>query len=161
MLTSKNDFFFSNSEVLYLNRNKLEYVLSDIWKSPSNITNIYLKAYDFFTSNPDKYDGATIVKDLNIIPGLDVWAMLHDYLYVTLNVAVNLKYKYYADIIYALEMERMGSSAYSTWSRMVGLTLLGGLFFTPYEYLKGKRITNKMKQEMNNIYSKFSKLHKK
>jgi hypothetical protein len=27
-------------------------------------------------------------------------------------------------------MELMGASAYSTWSRFIGLTIFGGLFFT-------------------------------
>jgi hypothetical protein len=68
---------------------------------------------------------ATIVKDLKVYLTL-IFMMLHDYLYVKYNVSVNVKYKWYADLIYAKEMERMGSA--STWSRFIGLTLFGGLF---------------------------------
>jgi hypothetical protein len=33
--------------------------------------------------------------------------MIHDYLYIKYKVSVNFKYKWYADLIYAKEMELM------------------------------------------------------
>jgi hypothetical protein len=67
--------------------------------------------------------------------------MIHDYLYIKYKVSVNFKYKWYADLIYAKEMELMGASAYSTWSRFIGLTIFGGLFFTPIMYFSGNRMS--------------------
>jgi hypothetical protein len=35
----------------------------------------------------------------------------------------------------------LGASAYSTWSRFIGLTIFGGLFFTPIMYFSGNRMS--------------------
>jgi hypothetical protein len=117
--------------------------------------NFYLEAYDYFCDNPNDFDGATIVKNLNIIPNLDIWAMIHDYIYIKYNVSSNIKYKWYADLIYATEMEKMGCSAYSTWSRFIGLTIFGGLLYSPITYLKGIKMTKQNKINILDLYTKF------
>lgn len=72
------------------------------------------------------------------------------------NVASNWYYKYLSDIIYAWEMERMGTSAYATWSRFIGLTIVIGLTFTPYRYvITGLRMNKTQKQTMKEIYKMF------
>lgn len=161
MIGSKNKFFFQPTNILLKNKTKLIYLLRDIWQRDEKIIQIYLDAYKYFMDNPSDYDGATIVKDLKAIPGLDIWAMLHDYLYIVYNTPCNVNYKYYSDIIYIWEMERMGVSAYASWSRFLGLSVFGTLFFTPYVLLKGKRMDKNMKKEMKNIYNIFCKLHNK
>jgi hypothetical protein len=50
---------------------------------------------------PDDFDGATIVKDLDV-PGIDLDA-LHDYHYGVCNAGVNLKMKWQADWLLAKE----------------------------------------------------------
>jgi hypothetical protein len=47
-------------------------------------------------------------------------------IYIKYKASVNFKYKWYADLIYAKEMELISASAYSTWSRFIGLTIFGG-----------------------------------
>lgn len=155
MFGSKNYFFIQGKETLTQKRLQLEFLLKDIWERDDSVVDFYLTAYDFFVINPGQYDGATIVKDLEILPGLDIHAMIHDYIYITYKVSVNFEAKWYADKIYALEMERMGGSAYSTWSRFVALTLLGGLFFTPYRILAGTKITDYEKTEFRKIFEIF------
>lgn len=153
MLGSKNNFFSQEKSVLDEKRKELEYLISVLWDRNDSVKDLYLKIYDFFCENPKQFDGATIVKDLCIIKGLDTCAMLHDYLYLTHNVAANFKYKWKSDWIYAREMERGGGSAYSTWSRFLGLSIFGGLFFTPYKLIKGQRMTKDNKIEFNNVYN--------
>jgi hypothetical protein len=149
MFGSKNDFFLQDSARLADRRDQLIFLLNNIWGRNYLVTKLYLEAYDFFCAEQIEFDGATIVKDLKSIPNLDIHAMLHDYLYVKYNVSVNVKYKWYADLIYAKEMERMGST-YSTWSRFIGLTLFGGLFYTNNVF-SGKRMSPEQKTEMSKM----------
>jgi len=155
MFGSKNYFFIQGKEILDLKRYQLEFLLKDIWQRDESVVKFYLTAFDFFVINPGKYDGATIVKDLTILPGLDIHAMIHDYIYLTYKVAVDIKVKWYADMIYALEMERMGGSVYSTWSRFIGLTVFGDLFFTPYKKITGTKISDYDKTEFFKVFEMF------
>ena len=154
MFGSKNDFFNQETAILISKRNRLEFLLKEVWNRSDEVVAFYLKAYDYFGENPSDYDGATIVKDLNIMPGLDVHAMIHDYMYLAYNVASDVKYKYKADLIYAYEMEKMGGSAYSTWSRFAGLTTFG-FFFYLFKKLTGKKMTDRNKQNFDKIFKIF------
>lgn len=107
----------------------------------------YFKAYDYFTENPTKFNGATGVKDLHHINGLDINAMLHDYFYEVLKVASNFYYKYYADFIYGKEKERTGRGSLS-WVRFVGVTI-AGVYFIPKSLLIRGFMSNLEKQQMN------------
>lgn len=157
MFGSKNTFFLQNKTILIEKRKELKYLISVLWNRNDDVLEFYLKVYDFFCENPLEFDGATIVKDLCIIKDLDTSAMLHDYLYLTYNVAANIKYKWKADWLYAREMERGGGAAYSTWSRFIGLTIFGGLFFTPYKLIKGQKISKINKVEFDSVYNVLNK----
>ena len=157
MFGSKNTFFLQDKKILEEKRKDLEYLIKVLWNRNNDVIEFYLKVYDFFCENPSEFDGATIVKDLCIIKDLDTSAMLHDYLYLTYNVAANIKYKWKADWLYAREMERGGGAAYSTWSRFIGLTIFGGLFFTPYKLIKGQKISKINKVEFDSVYNVLNK----
>jgi len=90
----------------------------------------YLKAYDFFCRYSTEYDGATIVKDLCDIPGLDADAMLHDYFYL---IGANRSYskKWNADLNYIKNMEKnaKGIRVFRFLLLTVGLAL-----YVPYCY---------------------------
>lgn len=152
MFGSKSNFFYQDDDTLTLARVKLEVVLKNIWQRDNATIKLYLEAFDYMCKNPAHYDGATIVQDLCIIPKLDVFAMLHDYLYINYNAAANVLYKLMADWIYAREMQRMGVHTFTAWSRYAGLATVG-LLFTPYVYLKGRRIHKKDKKTMLITYS--------
>jgi hypothetical protein len=51
----------------------------------------------------------------------------------------------------AKEMELM-ASAYSTWSRFIGLTIFGGLFFTPIMYFSGNRMSRDKRVVFKTLY---------
>ncbi len=110
MFGSENYFFKQGKDVLGGKRKQLQFILKEVWDRSDEVTSFYLKAFDFFVENPNEFDGATIVKDLNIMPDLDIQAMIHDYIYITYNVSSDVHYKFKADLIYAHEMEKMGGA---------------------------------------------------
>lgn len=152
MFGSKSDYFNQDSAILKENREHLEEILRDIWDRNENVIKLYLDAYDYFTLNPKRFDGATIVKDVKIIKDLDIWAMIHDYMYIIYNVSVSWEYKYYSDLIYAKEMEIMGQAAIVSWGRFAGLIFFGHLLFTPYQLLIGKRMSKKQRKDFYKLY---------
>src|SRR6478752_1097821 len=79
--------------------------------------NVYIKAFEYFVINPHDFDGATLVKDLCDLPGLDLDAMLHDFQYIFYGVGASVSMKWRADKLYALGNERKGKSEYASWSR--------------------------------------------
>lgn len=141
MLGSKNNFFFQSPEILKHKGFDVDDLLRLKGYNSKQIA-IYLEAYNYFKENPDRYDGATIVKDLIDIPGLDLDAMLHDYHYIVFNAAAHLGCKWKADWLYVKGMEKKGKGSYSCYSRFVGLTTFGSLFAI-YARLKRGKMTQK------------------
>lgn len=142
MLGSTNHFFTQSVEQLSLKRRQVQQLLKIKGYQFSQI-DIYVTAYNYFCLNPEKFDGATVVKDLVDIPGLDLDAMLHDYHYINHNVAASLVLKFKADWLYAKGNERKGKGQYSAFSRFIGLTIIG-IGFVPYAVWKrGKKINKK------------------
>lgn len=151
MLGSKNKFFFKTEEQLNGARYDVEYLLAIKGYSVDEIK-IYLDAFDFFAGCPQNYDGATIVKDLVDVPGLDLDSMLHDYHYYVYDCASNLKYKHKADWIFAKGMERKGKGSYSTYSRFFALATLG-FFFMLYVRIKRGKMDVHQKKDVDKHYS--------
>lgn len=150
MLGSKSDFFFSSEEVLKkTKKDMLNYL--ELHNTNEETIKLYLDSYNFFIKNPTKFDGATILKDVEVIPNLDIWAMIHDYMYIHYKAAANFKYKYYSDYIFSKELERTGQSWEVSWVRF-GLLTLSGILFTPYTYLSGKRMSDENKADIYNLY---------
>lgn len=125
MLLSKNSFFKQSKEALKAKRKEVSKLLyfKEVREKP------YLKAYDFFCEFPDKFDGATIVKDLDDIPELDLNAMVHDYRYLTDFGAIK-KFKW--DWEYYQGMNDLGKG-YRT-GRYIALTL-SSIVFIPYKLI--------------------------
>jgi hypothetical protein len=156
MLGSENKFFYSDVDRL-IKTKKLMVDHLKIHNTDKKMIDLYELAYDYFVLNPEKYDGATVLKDMLIIPGLDMWAMLHDYIYIMFNVAVSWKYKFYADKMYAEEMERMGHSWEVTWVRF-GLLMITHLLFTPYELIRGKIMNSNQRYLFSEIYKQYREI---
>lgn len=136
MMGSKNNFFKQDLATLEQKRSDVATLLK-IKGYYDHQIEVYLKAFDYFIKNSEEYDGATIVKDLQDIPHLDLDAMLHDYHYLVSNVAANFYTKWYADWLYAKGQERKGKGQYSSFSRFLGLTIIG-IGFVPYaNYIRG------------------------
>jgi hypothetical protein len=127
MFGSKNNTFFKSKNELDL----IEYDMSQILllkgRSLEDIVK-YKSAFEYFRIFPHKFDGATIAKDLNDLPNLDLDAMLHDYEYLQGANKSFIK-KWRSDFRYIKNMERNGKGI-----RVFRLLLLtiSGLVFVPY-----------------------------
>ena len=139
MLGSKSHFFYQSTQVLK-NARANAYTMLRVKGYYLDEVDIYMKAFDYFSQNPSQFDGATAVKDLVDIPGLDLDAMLHDYHYINYNVAASFVTKWKADWLFAKGNERKGKGQYSAFSRFIGLTIIG-IVFVPYaRWKRGKTI---------------------
>ena len=125
MFFSRNSYFKQPQAILKAKRFEVAKLLyfKQVNEKP------YLKAYDFFCKYPDKFDGATIVKDLDDIPELDLNAMLHDYRYIT-DFGVIKKFKW--DWEYLQGMNKLGKGY--RIGRFFGL-ILSSVVFTPYKLI--------------------------
>ena len=124
---SKSDFFKQDRETLAEYRYQLLMMLKYKGRNEKDI-NFYIEAYDFFCRFTTKFDGATIVKDLNDLPNLDLDAMLHDYQYLCgANKSFVRKWK--SDLEYIKNMEKNGKGI--RVFRLLLLTL-SGILFVPY-----------------------------
>ena len=122
--TSKSTFFLKSKEELAKNWYLLELVLIDFRFTQKEILN-FSRAYNYFIENPNEFDGATIVRDLNTIKGLDAPAMVHDYRYI---LAYGVKDRLKADKEYLRNMIKLGVhpiSAYLRFSLLIFLNISG------------------------------------
>lgn len=154
MLGSKSDFFKSNDNTLMSVKIFMVKFLKE-HKTSDDIIKLYEDAFNYFIVNPDDFDGTTILKDVKIMPNLDIFAMIHDYMYIKFNVASNLKYKFICDKIFSLEIERCGLPWEISWVRF-GLLTLSTLIYTPYRMLSGDNMSDEDKIEFNNLIKKFN-----
>lgn len=160
MLGSESTYFDQPLEVLIDCRDKVFRLLELKGYGVDEIS-IYLKAFDYFIYNPKDFDGATIVKDLQDLPNLDLDAMLHDYHYIIYNVAANFVIKWKADWVFAKGNRRKGK-ANLKWLkkytgidnirlRFIGLTI-SGVGFVPYAFAKRGKISIKQKTDFLKEY---------
>lgn len=137
MFGSKNDFFYQSPTVLRKARIDLVELLRIKGRSREEVQE-YIEAYNYFIANPDKFDGATIVKDLVDVRTptgyLDADAMLHDYEYI-MGANRNLKLKWNSDYKYIKNMEKNGKGI--RIPRFIILTIIGAVL-VPYMYKKYK-----------------------
>ncbi len=128
---SKSNFFFQDREVLAEKRNLLVRIMTDYEFTSKEISEI-MEAFDYFRNYPAEFDGATIVKDLRTINGLDAPAMRHDYDYLHIHFwsISGLVKKGKSDWKYGKNMEKLGVSPVTAYTRAVLL-----LISTPLYYL--------------------------
>jgi len=85
------------------------------------------EAFNYFLLNPNNFDGASFVKDLDDLPDLDLSAMVHDYDYLVKLPKLHswswLFAKFKTDFQYAKNMERFGKGIWTPYVRFVGLVL--------------------------------------
>lgn len=85
----------------------------------------FREAYNYFIENPSEFDGATIVKDITQIKGLDISAMAHDHAYIT---AKSIKDRLIADWIYSQDYRKFEvpwTIAYSRMALLVFINITG------------------------------------
>lgn len=150
MLGSKSTYFSNSLLKIKTDRMSVEFLLL-IKGYKQNQVEVYLKAFDYFTKHTTDFDGATFVKDLVDIPDLDLDSMLHDYHYSVYKVSSSFIYKFRADWIYAKGQERKGKGQYSSFTRFIGLTIIG-LFLVPIRYIINGRMSTENKLALLNDY---------
>lgn len=137
MLGSKNDFFKQKSDRLTKSKYDMLEVLSLLDRNEEDKL-MYLDAYNYFIGNPDRFDGATVMRDLFILKHrsnkLDIDAMLHDYEYIT-GANKNFKKKFKADLRYFNNMLLNGKGV--QLFRFVILVITSP-FFVYYNKIKNK-----------------------
>ena len=133
MFWSRDYTFYNDKETLAKYRKYLKVLLYIKGRDPKDIQE-YLNAYNYFTTHPSEFDGATIVKDLVDFGELDLDAMLHDYDYLH-GANRNFIKKWKADIKYIKNMERNGKGI--RVFRLLLLTIIG-IVFVPYCFIKYK-----------------------
>ena len=124
---TKNTFFQQSREVILEKRHLLELVLKDRNLSKIQRTTI-LSIFDNFAKYPNiyKFDGATIVADIDTIKGLDISAMVHDWQYLNAQHKgfwYYVKAKLKADVNYAKLMRLLGISWLTAWTRCTALII--------------------------------------
>ena len=132
-----------------------------IWGYELSQRHIYLDAFDYFAKYPKDYNGASMTEDLGDIPGLDLDAMLHDYLYVVLMACVSWKYQILADKLFRSEMRRREKSSWNRGYRFIMLMIKTPFWIAICWVLKGRRITDKHKKAMDGIFRAFHFQEKK
>lgn len=151
---SENTFFHQDPYILKQYRGKVENLLVVKGYNYAQIQ-VYLRAYDYFTYHKESFDGATMTEDLCDIPGLDLDAMLHDYLYIKYNAAGSYKYICKADKLIRTEMYRKGKSTINAGLRFVLLVLK--TFLIPYplysRIFKGRKMSDADKEQIDHIIS--------
>lgn len=127
---SKSDFFNQPSEVLAVKRRLLTCVLEDF-----KIKDIsrWLEAYDAFKNYPTyfKYDGATIVRDIDTIYKYDAPAGNHDYGYLMIKNSPYfrwLKESFELDLQYVKDMRALQVDFITAYSRLIGLIIIKPLY---------------------------------
>lgn len=126
MFWSKSSFFKQPQNVL---NDKFNHVIALFGHKGfrEDQYSLFLTAYRYFIDHPSQFDGATIVKDLYDIKGLDLSAMKHDYIYLTTLPKfkglewLRIKIKY--DWQYGRDMELLGKGITTPYARAIGLIL--------------------------------------
>lgn len=152
LFNSHSDFFYKSPHVLSGIRRNVDSFLT-LKGYESYQRSFYLVAFDYMRDNPQHFDGATMTEDLPDVEGLELAALLHDYIYVQHNASGSFKFSWMADKLMRSEMRRMGKSSWNTGARFV-LLILKAPFFVPYTYFfKGRRMSDKNKFAVEHTYS--------
>lgn len=135
MIFGRPKFFNRDIKQIKLDRSKVKQLL----KLKGIDSEAYLEAFDYFMDNPLDYDGASFVKDLVDLLGLDLAASRHDYDYIFLLPQYKgLKWliaKLVIDFNYGKNMERLGKGIFTPYGRVV-LLWLSTPFYLLYKLFK-------------------------
>jgi hypothetical protein len=132
MFWSRDYTFFKSKEDL--DKIKIDMVkLLKIKDRSTEDINKYKIAFEYFRSHPHEFDGATVVKDLSDLKGLDLDALVHDYDYIK-GANRNFIKKWKADLKYIKNMELQGKGI--RVFRLFMLTIPIGIVFVAISYFK-------------------------
>lgn len=136
-IKSKNNFFFLPKEELEIAKNKMIANLKNLGRDEDYIDKCIV-SYDWFSNNPERYDGSTIVLDLCTIyhkgEGLEVESMNHDYDWIH-GANRNFFKCWKSNWVYYKDLKRNGKGR--NIGRLIGLTIIS-IGFVPIMYIKYK-----------------------
>jgi len=150
MLGSKSKFFHQSVEALSSKRRQVVQLLKVKGYNDTEIA-IYIKSYNYFCQNPAQFDGATGVKDLYDIDGLDLDAMLHDYQCIVHNVSSNIRCLNLSNWLFYKGIIRKNKGKWKALKRLIGLTLLTFPFMI-YSLIKRGFMSKSQKKKFKQEY---------
>lgn len=157
---SKNNFFSQSKVELDFQRDNLVKLLRIKLFKEYQIE-YCLSAFDFFTTHPEDYDGATMSQDLHDLPrtkgfsGLEVSSMVHDYMHIALNAYADEKAIKKSDQVFKTIMRKMDKSGVEIKWRMLRLSILS-IFYPWYNRVfRGYSISKEQTEKIDNIYNDF------
>jgi hypothetical protein len=153
-LKSKSNYFYQSKEALDQGHKEMLQFL-DIKDFTADQIGWFEDAYNYFREHPNGYDGATASQDLEDVKGLELGAMLHDYLYLFLNCYASRKYMKKADQVLKSVMKLTHKSGWEISRRMFLLFLLRGLYPLFKRWIKGERMNKNQKKQIKSIYTTF------
>ncbi|MUP44886.1 hypothetical protein E0K83_03890 [Gramella sp. BOM4] len=156
LFSSTNDFFEQDDNLIFQAKRDMDVILQ-LWGYELSERGPYVQAFDYFVRNPKHFNGASMTEELCDIPWLDLDAMLHDFLYRGLNASANLKMMWRADKLLRQEMRRRGKSSWNTGYRFAMLTLKTPFFLFWAYVIKGRRLTENQKRDLNIIFALLEK----
>lgn len=153
-LKSKSNYFYQSNEALDQGHKEMLQFL-DIKDFTADQIVWFERSYNYFRNNPKGYDGATASQDLEDVKGLELGAMLHDYLYLFLNCYASRKYMKKADKVLKSVMKLTHKSGGEISKRMFLLFLLRGFYPFYQRNFKGSKMTKHNKINMEVVYAAF------
>lgn len=153
-LSSKNNYFKQSKQALEQGHKEMLQFL-DIKDFTADQIGVFEDAYNYFRNYPRGYDGATASQDLEDVKGLELGAMLHDYLYLQFNCYASRKYMKKADQLLRVVMELTHKSGFEISKRMFLLFLLRGFYPFYQRNFIGRKMTKDNKMKMDVIYNFF------
>lgn len=161
ILTSKSNYFQQSPFKLASNRELLIGYL-DLKGFNRTQRKIVLEAYDFFIENPNRFDGATMSQDLFDLTksgnydGLEIAAMIHDYIYIHLGANLSRKAMKLADNVMKVVMIKTNKSGFEIGRRMFLLKIINRPFAWYTRFKTGNTITDAQLVQIHDIHYVFT-----
>lgn len=134
--TSRNDFFFQSPEDLKKAKQIMVLQLRNLERNEKDVKRFCI-AYDWFSKNPERYDGSTIVRDLFDLKyngfRLSTSSMWHDYDYIVNGANRNFVKNAKSNWEYFNDLLKNGKGAHI--ERLIGLTIVS-IGFVPIMWVK-------------------------
>lgn len=127
-----SNYFDQSKEILVKKWNdNIRVVINDFefsWERKA----FFKTAYEFFTDNPLEFDGATVVKDITQVKGLDIPSLGHDYEYYLIAKLQGFWKRLFArlkaDWRYSQDMRQFEIAWTTAYARMALLIVMNVLF---------------------------------
>lgn len=162
ILTSKNNYFFQSRASLDIGLDEM-ILLLEIKRFTTAQQWYFIRSYEFFCKYPSEFDGATMSQDLIDIlakekgyNGLELAAMLHDWIYVFLKANLRVATMRVADYIMRVVMVQQHKSGIEIVWRLARLAVIRRPFavWKKYKAVKNDKPCYNMINELETAFAK-------